>query len=140
MWRVVVLCLLAPSAGADTLVANRTLRAQTVLAAGDLGLLAGTVPGALRDPAEAVGQEARVTLYAGRPIRPDDIGPPAIVQRNQIVALSYRAGGLAITTEGRVMARAGAGEMVRIMNLASRATVTGRVAADGSVTVAPEGK
>ncbi len=138
MWRLMVLLLLASPAAAETLVANRTLRAQTVLAPGDLGLLAMAVPGALQDPAAAIGQEARVTLYAGRPILPSDLGPPAIVQRNQVVALTYRAGGLAITTEGRVLARAGAGELVRIMNLASRTTVTGRVAPDGSVLVTPE--
>lgn len=140
MWRLLIAGLLMPlAAGADTLVANRTLRAQTVLTPGDLGVLAAEVPGALRDPGQAIGQEARVTLYAGRPIHPGDIGPPAIVQRNQLVVLSYRAGGIAISTEGRALARAGAGEQVRIMNLASRSTVVGRVAPDGTVLVALEG-
>ena len=38
-------------------------------------------------------------------------------------------------TEGRALARAGAGDYVRVMNLASRATVMGRVLQDGQIEV-----
>lgn len=131
------LLLLAAPAQAETLVAARTVRAQTVVSAQDLGLIRDTVPGMLTDPAEAIGQEARVTLYAGRPIRPGDLGPPAIVERNQIVPLAYRAGPLSILTEGRALARGGAGDTIRVMNLASRSTVSGRIRADGTVAVGP---
>lgn len=137
MWRCVLLCALSFPAGADTLVANRTIRAQSVLGPDDLGVLPGTQPGALTAPEQALGQEARITLYPGRPIRPGDLGPPAIIDRNQIVALAYHAGPLAIVTEGRALARAGVGDTIRVMNLASRSTVTGRVRADGTVVVGP---
>ncbi|MFA5539025.1 MAG: flagellar basal body P-ring formation chaperone FlgA [Gemmobacter sp.] len=129
--------LLAAPAAADTLVATRTIRAQAVLMPGDIAVVAAGVPGALSDPAQALGQEARVTLYAGRPIRPGDLGPPAMVERNQIVALSYRADGLFIDTEGRALARGGAGEVIRVMNLASRNTVNGRIMPDGRIMVGP---
>ncbi|GGE10279.1 flagella basal body P-ring formation protein FlgA [Gemmobacter megaterium] len=131
------LVLLAAPVHADTLVATRTLRAQTVLTADDIGLIRDTRPGMLRDPAEAIGQEARVTLYAGRPIRPTDLGPPAIVERNQIVPLSYLSGRLSIQTEGRALSRGAVGDTIRVMNLASRSTVSGRIGADGAVTVQP---
>ena len=55
---------------AETLVAARTIRAQAILAPSDIALADATIPGALTDPADAVGLEARVVLYAGRPIRP----------------------------------------------------------------------
>ena len=131
------LLLLAAPAAADTLVATRTIRAQSVLMPGDIALVTAGAPGALSDPAAALGQEARVTLYAGRPIRPGDLGPPAMVERNQIVALSYRAGGLYIDTEGRALARGGTGEVIRVMNLASRSTVSGRIMPDGRIEVGP---
>lgn len=137
MMRWLVLLLLAGPAPAETLVAARTVRAQTVLAAEDLALIRETVPGMLVDPLQALGQEARITLYAGRPIRPGDIGPPAIVDRNQIVPLAYHAGGLSILTEGRALMRGGVGDTIRVMNLASRSTISGRILADGTVTVAP---
>lgn len=135
-WLLLMLCLPFPAL-ADTVVASRTIRAQTVLEAGDVVLAAGEVGGALSDPAQAVGQEARVTLYAGRPIRSGDLGPPAVVERNQLVPLSYVSGPLAIVTEGRALARGGIGDSVNVMNLASRSIVIGRIGADGMVRVGP---
>lgn len=133
-----VLFLSALPASAETLVAARTLRAQTVLAPGDLTVAEDMVPGALTAPEEAVGLETRVAIYQGRPIRLDDLGPPAIVDRNQPVVLSYVAGPLTITAEGRALGRGGVGDRIRVMNVASRTTVTGLVAADGSVRVAAD--
>ena len=130
-----ILSLAATPAVAETLVAARTLRAQTILASDDLVVVQGTVPGTAADPGEVIGLETRVAIYQGRPIRPADLGPPAIVERNQIVVLSYVAGALTIVTEGRALGRAGIGDRIRVMNIASRTTVTGIVGADGSVRV-----
>ncbi len=120
---------------AETLVATRTIRSKSVVTAADLDQLPEVIPGALSDPADAIGMEARVTIYAGRPIRDGDLGRPALVERNEIVALVFRTGSLTITSEGRALGRAGAGEMVKVMNLSSRITVAGHVAEDGSVHV-----
>lgn len=134
--RAILVLLIAGAAHADTLVATRALRPGAVLGVGDVVLVPGTpAAGALTDPAQAVGMEARVALYAGRPIAPGDIGPPALVDRNQIVPLAYRRGGLVIQAEGRALARGGVGDVVRVMNTASHSLVTGVVAADGSVQV-----
>lgn len=120
---------------AETLVAARTIRAQAILAPSDIALADANTPGALTDPADAVGLEARVVLYAGRPIRPGDLGPPATVMRNQTVTLLYRSGGLTIATEGRALGRGGPGDAIRVMNTASRSTVTGTVTETGAVLV-----
>jgi flagellar basal body P-ring formation protein FlgA len=137
MWRALMLLAMAGPAAADTLVPTRTIRAQALIGPDDVVIVAAPVPGALTHPDQAVGQEARVALYPGRPIRPGDLGPPALVDRNATVMLTYAAGGLTITAEGRALARAAAGEEVRVMNLASRSIVHGRVTADGRVTVGP---
>ncbi|SPJ24642.1 flagellar basal body P-ring formation chaperone FlgA [Palleronia abyssalis] len=131
----ILLALMAPPALADILVAARTIRAQSMIGAEDLSLTAGSPNGLLSDPSDAIGMEARVTLYAGRPIRPGDIGPPALIERNQIVTIHYAQGGLRIRTEARALDRAGAGDHVRVMNMSSRATVFGEVQPDGSVLV-----
>jgi len=57
------------------------------------------------------------------------------VDRNQIVPLVFKQGGLSITAEGRSLSRAAAGEIVRVMNLSSRTTVSGIVLANGSIQV-----
>ena len=130
-------CLIPVCGLADTLVAARTIRAQTVITPTDLGLMAQDIPGTLADPQAAIGMEARVMLYAGRPIRPGDLTAPAVVTRNQIVTLWYRQGGLAISAEGRSLGRAARGDRLRVMNLASRSTVTGTVTETGDVVVGP---
>jgi flagella basal body P-ring formation protein FlgA len=129
------LIIAALPAGADSVVTNRTIRAQTILTAADLAMAVVSMPGALTAPDQAIGQETRVTLYAGRPIRAGDIGPPAIIDRNQIVPLAYRQGGLAILTEARALERGGVGDLIRVMNLESRNSLTARVQSDGSVLV-----
>ncbi|OLS53643.1 flagellar basal body P-ring formation chaperone FlgA [Rhodovulum sulfidophilum] len=122
-------------ADADILVATRSVRGQTILGPGDVAVVAGEAVGTLAAPEEAIGQEARINLYAGRPIRIGDVGPPAIIERNQIVTLRYQSGGLSIAADARALDRAGVGDALRVMNLASRNTVTGFVAPDGSVVV-----
>ena len=102
MFRLVALLILAaPPVFAESLVATRVIRAQTLLSSGDVTLVVAEIPGALKAASDALGLEAKVTLYPGRPVRAVDIGPPAVVERNQIITLVYRVGGLGITTEGR---------------------------------------
>lgn len=127
--------LLAPPALPGTLVASRSIRAQEVLVAADLLVAPGLKPGALRTPEEAIGLEARINIYAGRPIRAEDLSAPAILERNQPVRLVYTRGRLRLETEGRAMDRAGVGESVRVMNLESRAMIVGLVTAAGTVEV-----
>lgn len=134
---LLALLLLTGVAQAETLVATRTIRAQAILAPGDVTLSDANVAGALDDPLLASGMEARVTLYAGRPIRGEDLGPPSIIDRNQVVSLAYATGPLSILTEGRALGRGGVGDVVRVMNLTSRTTVTGRIGANGVVSVGP---
>jgi len=132
---MLALLMLATGARAEMLVAARTIRAQALLAPADLAMAEGTMPEAFADPADVLGQEARVAIYAGRPILAGDIGPPALVERNQTVTLVYRRGALTILAEGRALGRGGAGDSLRGMNIASRTTITGRVATDGTVHV-----
>ncbi|WP_226779882.1 flagellar basal body P-ring formation chaperone FlgA [Oceaniglobus trochenteri] len=137
MIRLLLLALVVAPAqvAADTVVAARTIRSQAILTPADITVITADTPGALFDPAEAIGMEARVVLYAGRPVRPGDLAAPAIVERNQIVMVYYRNGALNIAMEGRTLGRAGISDRLRVMNLESRNTVTGTVAPDGSIIV-----
>jgi len=140
MVRGLLLTLLAlaqvPPAAADVVLASRTLRAGSVIAEGDLVLSLSTdVPGAVRQLDEALGLEARVTLYAGRPIPVASLGAPALVERNATVQMIFQRGGLDIRTEGRALGRGAAGDEIRVLNLASRTTITGIVSGPGQVRV-----
>jgi len=133
-----ILALGPGAALAESVVATRTLRANMLIGPDDVARTdRAAPPGAAVQPEEVVGLEARVTLYAGRPIPLSALGPPALVDRNQVVTLVFQRGGLEIRAEGRALGRGGEGDTIRIMNLGSRNTVTGWVTQTGEVHVAP---
>ena len=132
---VLLTLVVAGGARAEVVVAAETIRAGAVIEPGMLATAPLAAPGALDDMRDAIGLEARVNLYPNRPVRPEDLGMPTVVQRNERVSLVYVAGGLRITAEGRALDRAGAGEPVRVMNMASRSTVTGVAVGAGVVEV-----
>lgn len=134
MWRILLIFLPLPAL-ADAVVATRAIHPQMVITAEDVTLVAAEIPGALNDMAEAIGQEASVAIYPGRPVLAASLRRPALVERNQIVRLVYQTGALAIATEGRALGRGGAGEMIEVMNLSSHNKVTGLIGADGAVLV-----
>ena len=133
--RLILLCLMGFPAAADTVVAARTIRANAIISELDVTLSGAQMPNGFARAADVIGQEARVVLYAGRPIYVDDIGPPALVTRNQIVRVVFEGAGLSIVTEGRAMERGAVGDRVRLMNLQSRATLFGQVQEDGTIRV-----
>lgn len=132
---VIILSLLASSAIGDTVVAARTVRSHAIIGPKDVLIKDIIVDGAFDRAEDVIGQEARVSLYAGRPIKFGDIGPAAIIDRNQIVMLVFKRGGLSIATDARALGRGGVGDLIRVMNLTSRTTVSGIIGADGTVTV-----
>lgn len=131
----VLAVLAAPAARGETLLAARTLRANTVIGPADVTVSDSAAPGALSRPDDALGLETRVTVYAGRPLHAADLGPPAMIERNQIVPLLYRRGALSIETEARALERGASGARIRVMNLDSKATLTATVTPTGAALV-----
>jgi flagellar basal body P-ring formation protein FlgA len=133
--------LLAPlpmtAATAQTIAAGRTIPSRSIITDSDLVMLTEFAVGTIRDPALITGMEALRIIYAGRPIRSADFGPPAVIERNDVISLSFVKGALKISTEGRALGRGGIGDRVRAMNLASRTTVTGVVTGPGQIRVLP---
>ena len=130
-----ILALTPITALADIVVPVRTIRAKEIIANTDLEMKTGDVAGAVQQLTDLIGQEARVALYPGRPIRLSDVGPPALVDRNDLVMLVFDHVALSITTEGRALGRGAVGERIRVMNLSSRTTVTGVIRPNGQIEV-----
>ncbi len=133
LWVLIVMSPMAVQA--EIVVPTRTIRAKEIIVASDLELTNTEVDGVVMDPGLLIGQEARVALYPGRPIRETDVGPPAIVDRNDLVVLVFNRQPLSITAEGRALGRGAAGDRIRVMNLSSRTTVTGHIRPDGQIEV-----
>lgn len=127
--------VMATSAHADIVVASRIIKAQEILTAADLVMGEGEDPNLISTPSDIVGMEARITLYAGRAIRIEDLVRPAVVDRNQTVEMIYTRGALTISASGRSLDRAATGETIRVINNSSRITVSARVTAPGRVSV-----
>ena len=131
----ILLSFLATPMWSGTVVPTRTLRAGDILTLDALRIVDGENAEGFDRIDDVLGQEARSALYANRPILFDQIGPPALIERNQIVQIRFVGSKLMISTEGRALERGGVGDRVRIMNLSSRASLFGFVQEDGQIAV-----
>ena len=91
----------------------------------------------LTDPREAVGRAARRTLIAGKPIPFDAIRDIVLVARGKPTRARFEIGGLTITTTVIPQVDAGPGAAVRARNPESGRMISGVVADDGTIEVAP---
>lgn len=137
MVSALLIALIASPAVADTIVAKRILRAQTIVTPDDIEIRPDNTEGAVSDPRDAIGSETRETVYQGQSLFSKDLGPPAIIDRNQRVTLLYRNGPLSIRTEGRSLSRGGVGDQIRVLNVSSKTTVTAVIDSDGIAVVDP---
>lgn len=132
---IALLVFASSEAWSDTVVAARTLRAQTVLTPRDLSVVEGAAIGTASEPLEVLGLETRVAVYAGTPIRFDLLRQPATVQRNQLLGLVYQSGSLVIRAEGRALERGAPGDVIRVMNQTSKSVLRAQILDSGEALV-----
>ena len=82
-----------------------------------------------------IGMQARRSLRAGQPLRSADLGKPDLVQRDQGVTLTYEATGIYLTVRGKAMENGAEGDVVNVVNLQSKRTVSGIVIGRGQVSI-----
>src|SRR6476660_7597752 len=83
----------------------------------------------------AVGMQARRQLRAGQALRVADLARPDLVQRDQNVTLIYESPGLYLTVRGKALEGGTEGDVVNVMNLQSKRTVSGVVSGRGQVSI-----
>jgi flagella basal body P-ring formation protein FlgA len=83
----------------------------------------------------AVGMQARRQLRAGQALRVADLARPDLVQRDQNVTLIYESPGLYLTVRGKALEGGTEGDVVNVMNLQSKRTVSGTVSGRGQVSI-----
>lgn len=84
----------------------------------------------------AVGMQARRQLRAGQALRVNDLAKPDLVTRDQNVTLIYESSGLYLTIRGKALEGGTEGDVVNVLNLQSKRTVSGVVVGRGQVSVA----
>jgi flagella basal body P-ring formation protein FlgA len=83
----------------------------------------------------AVGMQMRKQLHAGQAIRVSDLAKPDLVQRDDNVILIYESTGLYLTIRGKAMEGGTEGDVVNVLNLQSKRTVSGVVIGRGQVAI-----
>jgi flagellar basal body P-ring formation protein FlgA len=83
----------------------------------------------------AVGMQARRQLRAGQALKGADVSKPDLVQRDQGVTLIYEATGLYLTVLGKALEGGTEGDVVNVLNLQSKRTVSGVVVGRNRVAV-----
>jgi flagella basal body P-ring formation protein FlgA len=83
----------------------------------------------------AVGMQARRQLRAGQAGRLADLAKPDLVQRDQSVTLIYETPGLYLTVRGKAQDSGTEGDVVNVLNLQSKRTVSGVVTGRGQVSI-----
>jgi flagellar basal body P-ring formation protein FlgA len=84
---------------------------------------------------QAVGMQMRRASRAGQPLRAADLVKPDLVQRDQAVAVIFQTAGLYLTTRGKALDNGTEGDVVSVLNIQSKRTVTGTVTGRGQVTI-----
>lgn len=87
---------------------------------------------------QIVGQAAKRTLMAGKPITVNDVQLPTIIKRNSTVPLVYMDGSLLMSATGRALDQGAVGDAIRVMNLSSRKTIQGIILPTGEIDVGPD--
>jgi flagellar basal body P-ring formation protein FlgA len=83
----------------------------------------------------ALGMQARRQLRAGQALKIADLAKPDLVQRDQNVTLIYESPGLYLTIRGKALEGGTEGDVVNVLNLQSKRTVSGVVTGRGQVSI-----
>jgi flagella basal body P-ring formation protein FlgA len=83
----------------------------------------------------AVGMQMRRSIRAGQALKVADLAKPDLVQRDQTVTLIFQSAGLYLTVRGKSLDNGTEGDVVNVLNLQSKRTVTGTVIGRGQVAI-----
>jgi len=120
-------------------VAARPMAKGTIIRSHDvrmeLGAMSNSQHPMMTDLNQAVGKKTKRAIFFSQPLGANLLEAPPIVSPGKIVRLVAEIGLLRVTTIAKVREKAGAGEAVRVMNLASKKVVYGYVVDHRTVQV-----
>jgi flagella basal body P-ring formation protein FlgA len=83
----------------------------------------------------ALGMQMRRSIRSGQPLKVADLAKPDLVQRDQVVTLIFQTAGLYLTMRGKALDNGTEGDVVNVLNLQSKRTVSGTVIGRGQVAI-----
>lgn len=105
-------------------VLRNSLAAGTVLSASDVMMLTLPKRDVRRDAviaqSDIEGMVLKRMMSANQPIGKNDVTPPLLVKRNEVITVTYRNGPVNLSTKARAMANGAKGDIVMLQNLTSK--------------------
>jgi flagellar basal body P-ring formation protein FlgA len=84
---------------------------------------------------DLVGMIPRRVLKAGEPVRQADLAKPILVEKNQLVTVTYSGKGISLSMRGRAQSNGAMGETIRVLNPQSKRMLEGTVSGQAQVTI-----
>jgi flagella basal body P-ring formation protein FlgA len=122
---------------AKVVVLSRSVRRGEIIRPDDVELVETTRvrTGTITDLSQALGMEARRSLSSGAELKHSYLVAATVVEKNDMVRLVARIGGIVATTSGRALEAAAVGESVMVENTKSGRVIQGMVRQSGIVEV-----
>lgn len=92
-------------------------------------------PLTVHEASDLIGMEARQALSPGRPVMRQSIAPPVVIERGDVVTLTFEQGPLSLSVSARAMSAAHAGQALRLVNLSSNALVNAVASGPGRARI-----
>lgn len=89
------------------------------------------------DADQVIGQAAKRPLREGAVVQARDIGAAMVIKAGDIVTVTYDAGGVSLSLQGKAMGAAGVGEPLAVQNTSSKKVVQTLVTGPGEAVVGP---
>ncbi|HOB75278.1 MAG TPA: flagellar basal body P-ring formation chaperone FlgA [Phycisphaerae bacterium] len=123
----------------QVVVASRSINRGEIIQAGDLNVETRSFEKlediGVTSTARLIGQRTRRLIKAGDPFDPRDIEPVPLVERNDLVTVSIRRGGLGITATARALSAGSYGDQISLRSELSTDTFVGVVVGPRTVVV-----
>jgi flagella basal body P-ring formation protein FlgA len=89
------------------------------------------------DAAKLIGQTPRRGISALKPITAGDVQAPLVIKKGDLVTMMLKSDILSLTAQGRALDNGAEGDVVRVMNTASKQVVEGIITGPQVVNVRP---
>lgn len=125
----------------DVAVLSRALERGEVVKAGDIAIerrsREGVPSDAVTDGTPLLGRVARRAIGSGALVRAGDLARPEAVGRGEIVTAVYEAPGITLSMRVKASEAGAVGDIISVVNPASKKTLQASVVAPGKVSVRP---
>jgi len=91
------------------------------------------------DADQLIGKAPKRTISANRPIRQREVVAPSVVSKGETVAVIYKNNAMEIRTLGEALQDGGQGDIIRIRNQDSHATIQAQIVDKGLARILPLG-